>query len=88
MTQIYLIRHGEAEGNIYRRCQGHHEGRITAKGLRQVDALAERLKDIHFDALYSSDRKRTIRTAKAVTMYHDVPLQTEPRLRELDKVRS
>ena len=84
MTQIYLIRHGEAEGNIYRRCQGHHEGRITAKGLRQVDALAERLKDIHFDALYSSDRKRTIRTAKAVTMYHDVPLQTEPRLRELN----
>ena len=84
MTQIYLIRHGEAEGNIYRRCQGQHEGRISAKGLRQVDALAERLRDVHFDALYSSDLKRTIRTAKAVTMYHDIPLQTEPRLRELD----
>ena len=84
MTTLYLIRHGEAEGNIYRRAQGQHEGRISAKGLRQVDALAERFRDESVDALYSSDLKRTIRTAKAITMYHDVPLQTEPRLRELD----
>ena len=84
MTRIYLIRHGEAEGNIYRRCQGQYEGRISAKGLRQIDALAERLKDIHFDALYSSDLKRTLRTAEAVTKYHDLPLHPEPRLRELN----
>ena len=74
MTTLYLIRHGEAEGNIYRRAQGQHEGRISAKGLRQVDALAERFRDVHVDALYSSDLKRTIRTAKAITMYHDAPL--------------
>ena len=84
MTRIYLIRHGEAEGNIYRRCQGQHEGRISQKGLRQIDALAERLRDERFDALYSSDLKRCLRTAGAVTKYHELPLQTEPRLRELD----
>lgn len=84
MTRIYLIRHGEAEGNIYRRAQGQFEGRISQKGLRQIDALAERFRDIPVDALYSSDLKRTMRTAKAITMYHPVPLQIEPRLRELD----
>ena len=27
MTKIYLIRHAEAEGNLYRRIQGHWDGR-------------------------------------------------------------
>jgi len=83
MTRIYLIRHGEAEGNIFRRVHGHYDGRITAKGLRQIDALAERFRDVHIDALYSSDLLRTLATAGAITRYHDLPLQKEPRLREL-----
>lgn len=82
MTQIYLIRHCEAEGNIYRRAHGSYDGRITAKGQRQIDALAERFRDIPVDAVYSSDLSRTIATAGAVTKYHDIPLQTDRRLRE------
>ncbi|MCM1149955.1 MAG: histidine phosphatase family protein, partial [Butyricicoccus sp.] len=41
MTKIYLIRHAEAEGNIYRRAHGWYDGRVSAKGRRQIDALAE-----------------------------------------------
>lgn len=84
MTQIYLIRHGEAEGNIYRRAQGRYEGKLSAKGLRQIAALAERFRDVPVDALYSSDTERTKRTAAAITAYHDLPLLLDPRLRELD----
>jgi len=29
MTNIYIIRHAEAEGNLYRRVQGHHDGKVT-----------------------------------------------------------
>ena len=29
MTRIYLIRHAEAEGNLYRIAHGHEEGLIT-----------------------------------------------------------
>ena len=29
MTTLYLIRHAEAEGNLYRRIQGHWDGSIT-----------------------------------------------------------
>lgn len=83
MTNIYLIRHGEAEGNIFRRAHGWHDGRLTAKGQRQTDALAERFRDIHVDALYSSDLSRAVDTAAAITKYHDVPLITDPRLREI-----
>ena len=35
MTKIYLIRHAEAEGNLYRRIQGHWDGSITPLGLQQ-----------------------------------------------------
>ena len=84
MTRVYLIRHGEAEGNIYRRAQGSYDGAISAKGLRQIDALAERFRDEPVDALYSSDRSRTIATAGAITKYHDIPIRPEPRLREID----
>ncbi len=83
MTQIYLIRHGEAEGNIYRRAQGQYDGAISAKGLRQIDALAERFRDVPVDALYSSDLARTRATAGAITKYHALPLRLEPRLREI-----
>lgn len=44
MTKIYLIRHAEAEGNLYRRHQGHWDGSITPLGLQQIDALAQRFR--------------------------------------------
>lgn len=84
MTRIFLIRHGEAEGNIYRRAQGQYEGRISPKGRRQIDALAERFRNEQIDALYSSDLLRAQQTAGAITKYHNVPLQLDSRLRELN----
>ena len=83
MTKVYLIRHAEAEGNYYRRIQGHWDGRITALGMRQIDALAERMKDVYIDALYSSDLSRTKTTAQAILKYHDLELHTDVRLREV-----
>lgn len=83
MTKIYLIRHAEAEGNLYRRIQGHWDGRITPRGLLQIDALAERFRDVPLDALYSSDLQRTQMTAGAITRHHALELHTTPRLREI-----
>ena len=51
MTTVYLIRHGEAEGNLYRRMQGWYDGDLTDLGRRQVAALAGRFRDIHLEAL-------------------------------------
>ena len=42
MTRIYLIRHAEAEGNIYRRMHGQYDSRITPNGMRQIAALEKR----------------------------------------------
>ena len=82
MTTIYLIRHAEAEGNLYRRIQGHWNGQVTPRGQQQIDALAERFRDVPIDAVWSSDLQRTKDTAGAILKYHDLQLETTPRLRE------
>lgn len=84
MTTIYLIRHAEAEGNLYRRIQGITDGKITIRGQKQIECLAERFKNIPIDAIYSSDLSRTQTTAGAILKYHDLKLNIEPRLREIN----
>lgn len=83
MTKIYLIRHAEAEGNLFRRAQGHWNGKITERGKKQIDALAERFRGVQIDAVYSSDLDRTVETAGAILRYHDLPLYETERLREV-----
>ena len=43
MTTIYLIRHAEADGNLYRRAHGWYDSVITDRGYRQIAALASAL---------------------------------------------
>ena len=74
MTKIYLIRHAEAEGNLYRRIQGHWDGSITPLGLQQIDALAQRFRREHIDALYCSDLSRARATAEAIICASGTPV--------------
>ena len=74
MTTIYLIRHAEAEGNLYRRVQGHWDGQVTPRGDLQIAALAERFRDVPVDAVYASDLRRTQDTAAAILSTHELPL--------------
>ena len=83
MTNIYLIRHAEAEGNIYRRTQGHYNSLVTKNGLRQIEALRARFQDIPVDAVYSSNLYRTATTARAIYEPKNLPLHTDPRFREV-----
>ena len=83
MTTIYLVRHAEAEGNLYRRIHGRYNALITENGFRQIEALKKRFESIHIDAVYSSDLYRTMTTAGAVYQPKDLPLHTDPRLQEI-----
>ena len=83
MTELYLIRHAEAEGNLYRRIHGWYDGRLTAMGLKQVRALEKRFENVRVDAVYSSDLSRTRDTAAAIYLPKGLPLVTTPELREV-----
>lgn len=83
MTEIYLIRHAEAEGNVFRRLQGQYDSFITPNGRKQIAALSERFASVRVDAVYASDLSRTCLTATAVYKPKGLPLHTDARLREL-----
>lgn len=83
MTKIYLIRHAEAEGNLYRRVHGWYNSLITDNGYRQIAALRGRFAKEPVDAVYSSDLFRTMTTARAIYEPHGLELHTSPSLREI-----
>lgn len=84
MTRIYLIRHAEAEGNLYRVAHGHYDSLITDRGYQQIKALEKRFADVQIDAVYSSDLFRTRTTAKAIYVPRGLPLHTDAGLREIN----
>lgn len=83
MTSIYLIRHAEAEGNLYRIAQGQYDSILTDRGWRQVRALEERFAGVSIDAVYASDLYRTCATAGAVCKPRGLPLHRRRDLREI-----
>lgn len=84
MTTIYLIRHAEAEGNLYRRAHGQYDSLITENGYRQIRALAKRFEDISIDVVWSSDLFRTMTTARAILEPKNKTLNTHQGLREIN----
>ena len=83
MTHIYVVRHGEAEGNLYRRIHGVYNSMLTHRGREQLDYLVRRFKDVHLDAVYSSDLSRARDTVAAVAEDHGLGVVTNERLREV-----
>ena len=83
MTRIYLIRHAEAEGNLYRRMHGHYDALVTCNGMKQIDALRKRFASIAIDACYASDLNRTCITAGAIYKDKALALVKDARFREI-----
>ena len=78
-----MIRHAEAEGNIYRRAHGHVNGQIIGRGLKQIEQLKERFLSVDVDAVYSSDLTRAQITASAIAEPRNLPINTTQMLREV-----
>jgi len=83
MTTFYLIRHAEAEGNLYRRMHGQYDSMITPNGMKQIAALARRFQNVPIDLCYSSDLIRAKTTAQAICVPKGLQLIEEPAFREL-----
>ena len=81
---IIMVRHGETQGNIDDKAQGHLDVPLTETGRHQANAVAERLSDTEFDAVYSSDLQRALDTAKAITAHRpELQIRTRAQLREI-----
>ena len=83
-TTVYIIRHAEAEGNVYRRCHGQYNALLTTRAYKQLPYLAKRFENVPLAAVYSSDLFRARVTAQAVAEPHHLSVETRPVLREID----
>lgn len=72
---IYLIRHGESEGNIVPDAIGQsHDTKLTDKGQEQAAKLGKRFSDVHFDRIISSTYLRALHTSQIfIENLKDVP---------------
>ena len=82
-TKIFLIRHAEAEGNLFRVAHGQYDSTITPRGYSQLSWLRERFKGERLDAVYGSDLTRTHTTASALYVPRGLPFRPMPLLREI-----
>ena len=83
-TLIYLVRHGETEGNVNGIYQGQNDTPLTDLGIKQSKELGGKLRLIDFQAVYSSDLLRAKRTAELVLEPKPVDITLDRRLRERD----
>jgi probable phosphoglycerate mutase len=67
MIKLYLVRHGQTLWNLEGRLQGWKDSSLTNHGINQAKKAKKALEHIQFDALYSSDRGRTLQTATIIT---------------------
>lgn len=84
MVTIYLTRHGETKWNVENRLQGSMDSPLTKKGIADAICLFERLKDVNFQAIYSSPSERALQTARYIKGEKDVPIDTIEELKELN----
>lgn len=83
-TRLYLIRHCQTGGNKRHLFQGRLDADINEEGAAQLERLAERFRDIHPAAVYSSPLRRALRTAEAATRFNPLPIRQDTRLIEID----
>ena len=85
-TRVLCIRHGETDWNAAGRWQGNAPVPLNEIGRAQSVALGRYLASngLRLAALYSSDLLRSWQTAQAIAEALGLPVQPEPRLREID----
>ncbi len=81
---IYLIRHGETTANVDKQFAGITDVELTEKGVGQAILAGEKLKDIQFDAFYSSNLKRAHETAKMIAKHQSAELIPLEALQEMN----
>lgn len=80
----YLIRHGESAYNAEGRIQGQSNVPLTDLGRKQAIALGNAFRTQAIDAIYSSPLDRALHTAQPIAAALGLPLETDPRLMELN----
>ncbi|MCG3210619.1 MAG: Phosphoserine phosphatase 1 [Anaerolineae bacterium] len=84
-TTVLFIRHGENEWTSSHKLAGRTPGvHLNEQGKKQAIALGKRLAKVKLNAIYASPLERTMETAQAIANHHQLEVQPEPELLEVD----
>jgi broad specificity phosphatase PhoE len=77
---LYLVRHGQSQANV----DGLFglDTLLTEEGKKQAQVLAGALRDIHFDAIISSELVRSKQTAETIALERKLAVETKKLLQE------
>lgn len=82
-TTIYLLRHGQSQGNAAGCFLGQSDLDLTELGRRQAQCAAEAARNLPLDRIYSSDLCRAWNTTQPVAAIHGLPILPAPGFREI-----
>ncbi|MEM0322353.1 MAG: histidine phosphatase family protein [Thermoprotei archaeon] len=78
----YCVRHAETEANVSNLFPTH-DTKLTPRGYRQAETVAENLRNIGVEAIYSSPTLRTMETAKIIANTLGLKVSVDERLQEI-----
>lgn len=81
--ELYIVRHSETVWNKERRLQGRSDIELTEYGRELARITGEALKNIDFEAIYSSPLERAYETANLIKGDKDIPIIKENRIIEI-----
>lgn len=84
LTTIYVVRHGESEGNLRMVYSENSElgSPLTETGKLQAKKAAEKFKEIDLAAIFSSDMTRAHQTAEVIALEKGLEVNTTNLIRE------
>ncbi|MFN0140229.1 MAG: histidine phosphatase family protein [Pyrinomonadaceae bacterium] len=81
-TRLYLIRHGQSDGNAEGRFGGHGPTPLSKLGVEQAERTAKLLAKEEINAIYSSDLLRAVQTAEPLAELLDLKINKSAAFRE------
>lgn len=82
--KLMLIRHGETEENQLGVIIGHNPGQLSTSGRQDLVKLRKSIGSLPVDAVYSSDLRRCMDSAKLLFADRNLDIKLDSRLREIN----
>ncbi|MGC1403079.1 MAG: histidine phosphatase family protein [Thermodesulfobacteriota bacterium] len=83
-TRLFLVRHGEVVSQGQGKFLGFTDLGLSLRGKRQIQSLAEYLKNVSLDQAYASDLKRAVDSARSICQSRSIKPVTRPAFREMN----
>ncbi len=83
--KIFMVRHGQTDSNVAKVIMGQRvDESLNGVGRQQAEELAESMKDMQFDVIFSSPLKRAAETAGILAKNRTAPVILRDELKERD----